>query len=304
MPKHMFIKDVLRVICIFIALVVAIFSLQSCDNIDLNEFLDRLTETSSSESVATIDTSSTTETTADITTASDTSQTTETTETTESIHTTETETTESSTKYPPATVPTRDTTEKTTESTTDSTLTQPDFITPEDITDEAMSERITVKYLTIHKNSRPGYKLRGIEEIVVHYVANPGSSAINNWKYFENKNGVSAHFIIDMDGSIIQCMPLDEVAWAIGTDANYTTISIECCHPDSTGKFTDETYESLVKLVSWLCNQFDLDEDDVTRHYDYERVNSSGVVWHKNCPLYYVKHPEEWAQFKKDLLIH
>jgi len=218
---------------------------------------------------------------------------------------------QSTSKYPPATIPSL-TTQKTTEITKNTTgqSTQPSQtnpsveITDKDITDAEMNKLITKKYLSVHSNSRPGIKLTKLKEVVVHYVANPGTSALQNWKYFENKNGVSAHFIIDLDGSILQCMPLDEVAWAIGTEeGNYTTISIECCHPDKTGKFTEATYESLVKLVSWLCNEFDLTADDVKRHYDYPRKNSSGLVWHKSCPLYFVNHPQEWEKFKDSLLI-
>ncbi|MBR6744934.1 MAG: N-acetylmuramoyl-L-alanine amidase [Clostridia bacterium] len=212
-------------------------------------------------------------------------------------------TAQSTTKYPPATLPSQSTQQSTSQSTSPSS---PDLgtISKEDITDEKMNELITQKYLSVHENSRPGYKLDELKNIVIHYVANPKTSALQNWKYFENKNNVSAHFIIDLDGSILQCMPLDEVAWAIGTqEGNYTTISIECCHPDSTGKFTDATYESLVKLVSWLCQKYDLTADQVKRHYDYPRTNSSGTVWHKSCPRYFVDHPEKWEQFKNDLLI-
>ena len=173
-------------------------------------------------------------------------------------------------------------------------------------TDEEISELVTQKYLTVRERSRSGNKLTELKEIVIHYVANPKTSALQNWNYFETQSTtyVSAHFIIDMDGSIIQCMPLDEVAWAIGTtEGNYSTISIECCHPDKTGKFTDATYDSLIKLVSWLCNEFGLTADNVKRHYDYPRTNSSGVVWHKSCPLYFVDHPEKWEEFKNSLLI-
>ncbi len=207
---------------------------------------------------------------------------------------------QSFTKYPPATTPNQ--------STNQTSAPPPSDIvggsSAEDITDEKMAELITEKYLSVHPDSRPGYKLESLKNIVVHYVANPGTSALQNWKYFENKNYVSAHFIIDLDGSIIQCMPLDEVAWAIGTqEGNYSSISIECCHPDKSGKFTDATYESLVKLVSWLCQKYDFSADQVKRHYDYPRTNSSGTVWHKSCPLYFVDHPEKWEAFKNDLLI-
>jgi hypothetical protein len=204
----------------------------------------------------------------------------------------------SSTKYPPATTPSQSETGQT------ASTQKPEKTEKENPLNDEIENLVTQKYLTVHEKSRPGYKLEELKNIVIHYVANPGTSALQNWRYFENKNYVSAHFIIDLDGSIIQCMPLDEVAWAIGTtEGNYSTISIECCHPDQTGKFTDATYDSLVKLVSWLCMEFDLSAEQVKRHYDYPRTNSSGVVWHKFCPIYFVEHPEEWEKFKEALMI-
>ena len=168
-----------------------------------------------------------------------------------------------------------------------------------------MNRLITKRFLSIHPNSRSGEKLTAVRNIVVHYVGNPGTTADQNWRNFENnKPNTSAHFIIDLDGAIIQCMPLDEVAWAVGTrDGNYTSINIECCHPDDTGKFTDATYESLVKLVSWLCNKFDLGRDDVLRHYDYLRTSAGGSTWRKECPRYFVTHPAAWENFKKSLVL-
>ena len=50
-------------------------------------------------------------------------------------------------------------------------------------------------------------------------------------------------------------------------------------HPAADGKFTDETYDSLVKLTAWLCKQLDLSPKDVIRHYD---------VTGKACPKYFV----------------
>ena len=239
--------------------------------------------------------------------------------------TTTAETTESQTT-PETTVPPETTTEITsdtvdTEETTYPPVTFPtvsDYqpietptdITFDDVSDEAMEELIEEKLLTVRDSSRSGEKLWELKNVVVHYVANPGTSALKNWSYFETQTetAVSAHFIIGLEGEIIQCMPLDEVAWAVGVkEGNYTSISIECCHPDETGKFTDETYESLIKLVSWLCNKFELGRDDVLRHYDYGRQVSWGV-WHKECPLYFADADDpashlRWEDFKEALLI-
>ncbi|MGN1107083.1 MAG: N-acetylmuramoyl-L-alanine amidase, partial [Huintestinicola sp.] len=88
---------------------------------------------------------------------------------------------------------------------------------------------------------------------------------------------------------IIQCIPTDE--WSYCTNqANGYSISIECCHPDSTGKFTEATESSLIELCAYLCRKFGLTSDDIIRHYD---------VTGKHCPLWYVSHPEDFKAFKE-----
>lgn len=141
--------------------------------------------------------------------------------------------------------------------------------------------KITENFLTPNKYSRPQIKLEKVTKIAVHYVGNPGSSAVANRNYFENqKNGgtyVSSHFVIGLEGEIIQCIPLDE--WSYCTNhANGYSISIECCHPDSTGKFNEKTEESLAELCAYLLKKFRLSSEDIIRHYD---------VTGKQCPLYW-----------------
>ena len=155
----------------------------------------------------------------------------------------------------------------------------------------------TQDFLTVNPYTRPGTKRTRVDNIVVHYVANPGTSARQNWSYFNNlaqqtgPDGVSAssHYIIGIDGEILQGIPLDEVAYA-NYPRNDDTVSIECCHPDATGEFSQETMDSLVKLTAWLCRELRLDEKDVIRHYD---------VIGKNCPKYYVDNEDEWKAFRK-----
>lgn len=147
--------------------------------------------------------------------------------------------------------------------------------------------------LTINEYSRPGTALDSINGIVVHYTSNPGSTAEQNRDYFEGlKDGVdgtyaSSHFVIGLDGEIIQCIPLAEMSYA-SNDRNHDTISIECCHPDETGEFTDATYESLQHLVTWLCEEFSLTSSDVIRHYD---------ITGKICPKYFVENEDAWTTF-------
>ena len=158
------------------------------------------------------------------------------------------------------------------------------------------SPEFTVDLLTYNDYSRPGITREEINGIVIHYTANPGSTAKQNRDYFEGLKDskitkASSHFIVGLDGEIIQCIPTSELAYA-SNERNSDTIAIECCHPDETGEFTDATYDSLVELTAWLCGKFQLDTDDIIRHYD---------ITGKACPLYYVEHEDQWEAFKDDV---
>lgn len=170
-------------------------------------------------------------------------------------------------------------------------------------TDKEMSKLIEEKDLPINPYSRVGHKRTSTKQIVIHYVANKSSTAYQNWSCFRNyaisgERAASSNFIVGLDGEIIQCMPIDEVAYHAGKNANYSSIGIEVCHPEADGKFNKATYDSLVKLVSWLCDKYGISRDNVIRHYD---VNG------KDCPRYYAGEPgsdgyRRWEAFKDDLI--
>ena len=155
---------------------------------------------------------------------------------------------------------------------------------------------LDVQLLTVNDYSRPAIPLEQINGIAVHYTANPGATAQQNRDYFENlkdsqQTQVSSHFVIGLEGEIIQCIPSSEMSYATN-ERNVDTLSIECCHPDETGKLKKATYNSLVDLTAWLCSRFILSTEDIIRHYD---------VTGKNCPKYFVENPEKWEQFKEDV---
>lgn len=152
------------------------------------------------------------------------------------------------------------------------------------------------QFLTPNPYSRSGKSLRRVNGIVIHYTANPGSTAKNNRDYFENlkhthTTSASSHFIIGLKGEVIQCIPLNEVAYA-SNHRNNDTISIECCHPDDSGQFNEKTYQSLQILVRSLMNTYHLQSQDVIRHYD---------ITGKICPKYFVDHEDKWQEFLDSL---
>ena len=130
--------------------------------------------------------------------------------------------------------------------------------------------------LTKNKYSRPGVLLKAVKGIVIHWVANPGTSAQANRNYFENLKAQPPG------------LPPEKYRYA---SAHYV-IGIELCHPVADGKFTGETLESCRELVASLLAAYGLSKDDVWRHYD---------ITEKVCPKYFVEHTNEWDAFKASL---
>lgn len=152
--------------------------------------------------------------------------------------------------------------------------------------------------LTVNEWSRPGDELEEVNGVVIHYVGNPGTTARANRNYFESLSSgadrtyASSHFIVGLEGEVVQCVPLTEIAYASNT-RNGDTVSIEVCHPEADGKFSPASYGRCVELTAWLCREFRLDPaEDVIRHYD---------VTGKLCPLYYVENPAAWDTFLADV---
>ena len=164
--------------------------------------------------------------------------------------------------------------------------------------DIAVPDYVERDYIPVNEWSRPGTPLEDINAVVIHYVGNPGTTARANRNYFaslssgEEGTYASSHFVVGLEGEVVQCVPLTEIAYA-SNGRNGDTVSIEVCHPDETGEFSSVTYGRCVELTAWLCREFKLDpEKDVIRHYD---------VTGKECPLYYVEQQEAWERLKADV---
>ena len=50
--------------------------------------------------------------------------------------------------------------------------------------------------------------------------------------------------------------------------------------------------DALVQLLNWLIKTYELGRDDILRHYD---------VIGKECPYYFVKHPDAWEELLNSL---
>ena len=164
------------------------------------------------------------------------------------------------------------------------------------------------KLLTPNKYSRR-QKPNNPKMIVMHYVGNPSTSALANRNYFESlkaglklSNGdyrfASSHVIIGLNGEIIRCIPDNEEAiHASDSVVNVSSIGVEMCHPDWTGKFNEATVKSAIEYCADICKTYNLNPlEDIVRHFDIPKSKR------KDCPRYWVAYPSEFEKFKKDVL--
>lgn len=157
-------------------------------------------------------------------------------------------------------------------------------------------------------NFNPGSVSR-IKYIVIHYVGGL-SGAQANCKYFAGGNrNASAHYFVDHNGEIWQCVEDANVAWHCGAKSykhgecrNANSIGIELCvrkrntasqgATDKDWYFEDATVEAAAELTRYLMDKYGVPADHVIRHYD---------VTGKICPNPYVYNTtaHTWDEFKR-----
>ena len=187
---------------------------------------------------------------------------------------------------------------------------------------------LTENLLTPNPFSRPGTELHSVLALVMHWTAVPRQTAVQTRQYFEDrKQGTtgygSAHYIVDMDGSIIRCIPEAEVAYHVGSNQldpasariytdwarakfgdhatdpqsigpNICTMGIEMEPIDAQGAFTEQTLQAAIELSADICRRYSLDPlADIATH--------NLVVGWKDCPRLWVNNPALFTGFKADV---
>ena len=123
----------------------------------------------------------------------------------------------------------------------------------------------------------------GVRFVVAHDTGNPGSTADQNVRYFENsrnEQSAPAHIFID-DRNIIECIPVltapPEKAWHVlynvptddqlyGHNANDAAIGVEYCYGGSID--ADESYRKYLWVIAYACFQFKLNPKlDIVGHF-------------------------------------
>ena len=103
---------------------------------------------------------------------------------------------------------------------------------------------------------------RKITKIVIH--ATDGGSLIGNVSWLVNdQSEASAHYVVSRMGTIVQLVPLHDIAWHSGNRAvNVHSVGVE--HVGETydpNGFTAQEYRSSAQLVAWLARRYDIPVD-------------------------------------------
>lgn len=156
-----------------------------------------------------------------------------------------------------------------------------------------------------------GKKLNKVKAVVIHWFADPMAKATNVIKYWQGlANGISAHDVICLDGTLYHAVPYDAMAYQVGCPRGYTkealnrlssypndcVVGIECAHLDWKGTMTPETYDTLVKHSAKLLKMFGLGIDDLWLHSEIVGKD------YKDCHRWFTTtKPDDWDKFKKDV---
>ena len=169
---------------------------------------------------------------------------------------------------------------------------------------------VDIKIKTANRSNYGGKRSNAdIKYIVIHYTANDGDTDEGNGNYFANNIvGASAHYFVD-DGSIINSVPDDYIAWAVGGNkykytkgaaffgkcTNADSISVELCDIKKNGvyDFTEATIKNATDLTKLLMKKYNVPVERVIRHYD---------VTGKVCPKPFVDDEKAWKEFKERLV--
>ena len=111
--------------------------------------------------------------------------------------------------------------------------------------------------------------------IVLHITEGPSAaSAIATFEQSTTPHRVSAHFVIDRDGTVYQLLDLNYTAWH-ASQVNAHSIGIE--HAAIAGKLmaTEAQYAASAKLVNWLAHRMYilLDRAHVRDHFEASPID-------------------------------
>lgn len=131
----------------------------------------------------------------------------------------------------------------------------------------------------IHPSPNHGQRAQGapIDMIVLHYTGMPTAEAALQ-RLCDPRTEVSAHYFVDEDGAILQCVPEARRAWHSGrsfwkgeSDINSRSIGVEIVNPGHEHgyrAFPDVQIDAVIALVRDICQRHGIHPWMVLGHSD------------------------------------
>lgn len=144
----------------------------------------------------------------------------------------------------------------------------------------------------VHPSPNHGERARGapIDMVILHYTGMPTAEAAL-LRLCDPRAEVSAHYLVNEDGSILQCVPEARRAWHAGRsfwkgerDINSRSIGVEIVNPGHENgyrAFPDKQIDAVIALVADICRRHDIHPWMVLGHSDIapERKQDPGELF-------------------------
>lgn len=108
--------------------------------------------------------------------------------------------------------------------------------------------------------------------IVIHDTGGHNAQGAVVW-FSKKESQVSAHYVIDRDGTLYECVEEEDKAWHAGVSSlhgvdnvNEFSIGIELVDNNDKDKYPDEQISTLLKLTTDLCVKYSIPLNRIVGH--------------------------------------
>ncbi len=154
------------------------------------------------------------------------------------------------------------------------------------------------RLITINEMTRPGENLKKVKRIILSSTNLKNVSAvkcrndIERFKY-QAENYLSYHYIIDLAGNIVRCVPEDEISYSTNKfDIDSESISIAIVEDDE-NNISTESFRVQIELIQNICESYLLNPlEDIYMIYD---------ITGSRKPRYYIDNKFKFEDLKMQI---
>src|SRR5574344_1117772 len=149
------------------------------------------------------------------------------------------------------------------------------------------------RFINVSENTRPNENIIKVHKIILHQCPLKEKSAIFNRNYINNlqyQDNIfcSYHYIVGLDGEIINIIPEEEIALHTNIlEIDNYSIGIGICNSDRyENKVSKKEINSLRLLCNYLATKYNLDKKFDIIHY-YDIINKRSPYFFVDCSYFF-----------------